>query len=119
MLEKESITTIYYNARCSKYRESLCLLEDNGNEVEVIEYMKTPLTRDELEKLVEMLNIMPFELVRTGEEVYKSKLNKQSKSNYDWIGAMLKYPQLMQRPIVVKNKRAVIGRPPQKVLNLQ
>jgi len=119
MLEKEPIVTVYYNARCSKCRESLCILEEKGARVEVIEYMKTPLTREELENLVKMLNITPFDLIRTGEEVYKSILNKRSKSGYDWIEAMLKYPQLMQRPIVVKNKRAVIGRPPQKVLDLQ
>jgi arsenate reductase (glutaredoxin) len=119
MLEKEPIVTIYYNSRCSKCRESLCILEEKGVEVEVIEYMKTPLSRDELEKLVKLLNIAPFDLIRTGEEIYKIMLSKRSKQSYDWIGAILKHPQLMQRPIVVKNKRAVIGRPPQKALDLQ
>ncbi len=118
MLEEESLVTIYFYAKCSKCRESLCLLEENDERVELVEYMKKALTREQLTALIEQLQITPFDLVRTKEEIFQKKFSKRSKSRFDWIGAMIKYPELMERPIVVKNKRAVIGRPPSKVLDL-
>jgi len=86
--------------------------------VEVVEYMKDTLTREQLTALIDLLKIAPYDLVRTKEEIFQKKFGKRSKTRYDWIGAMIKYPELMERPIVVKNKRAVIGRPPSKVLDL-
>ncbi len=94
------------------------MLQDKGAEVEIVEYMKTPVSRDELEHLITTLGIKPYDLLRKGEKIFKESYKDKSPDTYDWIGAMIEHPQLMERPIVVKGAKAVIGRPPELVLNL-
>ena len=106
---------IYHNPRCSKSRQTLQLCEEAGSEVEIIEYLKTPLDEVILRDLLNKLDKSVHEVVRTKEEVY-SQLNLSSDSTEEEIiAAIIKYPVLLERPIVVKDDKAVIGRPPENV----
>ncbi len=106
---------IYHNPGCSKSRQSLQLCEEAGSEVEVVEYLKTPLDEVILRDLLNKLDKSVHEVVRTKEEVY-SQLNLSSESTEEEIiAAIIKYPVLLERPIVVKDDKAVIGRPPENV----
>lgn len=111
--------SIYHNSRCSKSRQTLALLNDNGIQPTVIEYLKTPPDRDTLKSLLGMLDLGPRDLMRKGESVYK-ELNLDDKELNDeaLIDAMLENPILIERPIVVSNGKAVIGRPPENVLDI-
>jgi arsenate reductase len=104
--------TIYHNPRCSKSRETLDLLKENKEEVKVIEYLKTPPSKEELEKILSKLGIAAEELVRKGEDLYKEKYKNKDFSNEEWIKILVKNPSLIERPIVVKGDKAIIGRPP-------
>lgn len=110
--------TIYHNPRCSKSRATLALLQERGVEPRVVEYLKTPPTAVELRALVAKLGIEPEALVRKGEDVFKAKYAGKSLAKDQWIAAMARDPVLIERPIVVSGKRAVIGRPPENVLAL-
>ncbi len=110
--------TIYHNPRCTKSRETLRLLQDNGIEPRVVEYLKTPPNAAQLKTLISQLGIKPEQLVRKGEEVFKTKYAGQSLSDTQWIDAMVQNPVLIERPIVVSGKRAVLGRPPENVRQL-
>ena len=106
---------IYHNPRCSKSRQTLQLCEEAGSEVAVVEYLKTPLDEVALKDLLKKLDKAAHEVVRTKEEVY-SQLNLSSDSTEEEIvAAIIKYPVLLERPIVVKDDKAVIGRPPENV----
>jgi len=106
---------IYHNPRCSKSRQTLQLCEEAGSEIEVVEYLKTPLDEVILRDLLNKLDKSVHEVVRTKEEVY-SQLNLSSESTEEEIiAAIIKYPVLLERPIVVKDDKAVIGRPPENV----
>ena len=109
---------IYHNPRCSKSRQTLEILKSNGIEPTIIEYLKDVPTKDELKSLVNMLNLQAVDILRKGESIYKETFKGKDLSNEEWIAAMVKYPKLIERPIVVKNKKAVLGRPPAKVLDL-
>lgn len=108
---------IYHNPKCSKSRETLALIKNNGQEPEVIEYLKDHPTEGDLLKIIEMLDGDPESLVRTKEERYRElKFDLKSKET---IARMLaQYPELIERPIVIHKGRAVLGRPPEKVLDL-
>ncbi len=111
--------TIYHNPRCSKSRRTLAILRERQTEPEVIDYLKTPPPRATLERLLKMLQIEPRALMRQGEPEYKcAGLDDPSLSRAALIDAMLEHPILIERPIVVAGGRAVIGRPPEKVLAL-
>jgi arsenate reductase (glutaredoxin) len=110
--------TIYHNPRCSKSRETLALLERAGVTPKVIEYLKTPPTAAELKALVAKLGIEPEQLVRKGEDTYKSNYAGKTLTPAQWIEAMVKHPVLIERPIVIKGKEAVLGRPPENVKKL-
>jgi arsenate reductase len=111
--------TIYHNPRCSKSRQTLALLEKRGIQPEIIEYLVTPPTEAELKRLLRLLGITPRELLRTKEEEYKkAKLDKLEVSDAEIIRAMIKYPRLMERPIVVAGNKAALGRPPENVLKI-
>ena len=110
---------IYYNPRCSKSRETLQLLEDNGVEPEIIDYLEDPPTPEELKRIIEMLGVPARDLLRSTEPVYKdADLDDDSLSDDEIIDAICEYPALMQRPIVVAGDRAIIGRPPSRVLEI-
>ncbi|GHG02198.1 arsenate reductase (glutaredoxin) [Thalassotalea marina] len=109
--------TIYHNPRCSKSRQTLQLLEENGQQVEVIEYLKTPLTRGQIEALLKALSVEPIEMMRIKEDEFKEQ-NLKGADNDTLIDAMVNTPKLIERPIVVKGDKAVIGRPPENVLSL-
>lgn len=110
---------IYHNPRCSKSRQTLQLLKDNQVEPEVVEYLKTPPSREELEQLLDMLGLEPRELMRTKEKEYREQgLDNPELSRDQLIDAMLATPKLIERPIVIKDGKATIGRPPERVLEL-
>jgi len=110
--------TIYHNPRCSKSRATLELLREHGVEPAVVEYLKDPPGAAQLKEIVDKLGIEPEALVRKGEDIYKSNYAGKTLTSAQWIAAMVKDPVLIERPIVVKGKRAVIGRPPENVLAL-
>ena len=109
---------IYHNTRCGKSRETLKLVQENADNVQIIEYLKTPPTEAELMEIVEQLNIKPEQLLRKGEGLFKDKFADKSFTDKEWIKIMVVNPILIERPIVVKDGKAVLGRPPQNVLQL-
>lgn len=110
---------IYHNSRCSKSRSALALLEQHGKPFEVIHYLETPPSAAELKTLLAQLGIHARQLLRTGEDEYRElRLDDASLSEQALIAAMVKHPRLIERPIVVANDKAVIGRPPEKVLDV-
>ena len=106
---------IYHNPRCRKSRETLQLIEEAGQMVEVVEYLKTVPTKEELVDVINKLGIKPLDLIRKGEKDYKDNFKGQELSDIEWIEAMVAYPKLIERPIVIKGDKAVIGRPPENV----
>lgn len=111
-------TTILHNPRCSKSRETLQLLEESGEEIQIVKYLEDTPTREELENILKLLKVQPIELVRTKEVIWKENYMDKELSDNELIEAMLENPRLIERPIVIKNNRAAIGRPPQKVLDI-
>jgi arsenate reductase len=111
--------TIYHNPRCTKSRQTLALLEKRGIQPKIVEYLVTPPTEAELRRLLKLLGISPRELLRTKEEEYKqAKLDRPDVTDAEIIRAMIKYPRLMERPIVVAGNKAALGRPPENVLKI-
>ena len=110
---------IYHNPRCSKSRQTLALLEEKGVSAEVIEYLKTPPSTEELSEILTMLGMAPRDLMRKKEAPYKEQgLDDPGESNEALIAAMHANPVLIERPIVVANGKAAIGRPPEQVLDI-
>ena len=111
--------TIFHNPRCSKSRSSLAILNEQGLEPEIRLYLDNPPTEGELKSILAMLNIPARNLLRRGESEYKLlNLADPDVSEIDIIKAMTEYPRLIERPIVIKDGKAVIGRPPEKILSL-
>lgn len=111
--------TLYHNPRCSKSRAALSLLQERGAEVHVIEYLKNPPDEEALHQLVAMLEIAPRALLRTNEAPFRElHLEDDSLDDAEILHAIAANPILMQRPIAVTGERAVIGRPPERVLEL-
>jgi arsenate reductase (glutaredoxin) len=111
--------TIYHNPRCSKSRQALQILQDQGIEPEVVEYLKTPPDRPILEHVLKLLGMGPRELMRKNEPEYKKAgLDDELLSHDELISALLQYPILIERPIVIAKDKAIIGRPPEKVLEI-
>ena len=113
-----STITIYHNPRCSKSRAACTLIAESGVEAEVIDYLTTPPSRDELLVLLGQLGMRASELVRRGETVFKENYQGRELSEAQWLDALIAHPILIERPIVVRGAKAVIGRPPEKVLEL-
>ena len=114
-----SDTLIYHNPRCSKSRQTLSLLKENNVTPVVVEYLKTPPTTDELATIIAQLGITPRSLLRKGEAIYKELgLADTSISDEALIQAMCDNPKLIERPIVIKDGKAKIGRPPESVLDI-
>ena len=111
--------TLYHNPRCSKSRGALELLEARGLQPKVVRYLETPPSAAELEELLAKLGILARQLLRSGEEEYKAlNLGDPALGEEQLIAAMVAHPRLIERPILVAGDRAVIGRPPEKVLEL-
>ncbi|MEJ0036381.1 MAG: arsenate reductase (glutaredoxin) [Gammaproteobacteria bacterium] len=110
--------TIYHNPRCTKSRETLALLERAGVTPRIVEYLKTPPTAAELKAIVAKLGIEPEQLVRKGEDVYKTRYAGKTLSAAQWIDVMVQHPVLIERPIVIQGKQAILGRPPENVKKL-
>ncbi|VAW86622.1 Uncharacterized protein YfgD, not an arsenate reductase [hydrothermal vent metagenome] len=112
-------TTIYHNPRCSKSCQTLQLLQDNKIEPVVVEYLKTPPSTAKLEQILTLLNIEPRDLMRQKEVAYQeNNLNDPALSRADLIAAMIEHPTLIERPIVISNGKAAVGRPPENVLEI-
>lgn len=110
---------IYHNPRCSKSRQALALIQAQGVQPEIVEYLKQPPSRDELSQILSLLNIKPRELMRKQETEYKVLgLDNLALTDEVLCNALLETPKLMERPIVVANNKAVIGRPPEAVLTI-
>ncbi|MDR0576217.1 MAG: arsenate reductase (glutaredoxin) [Candidatus Accumulibacter sp.] len=109
---------IYHNARCSKSRSACEIVAGKGVEARIVEYLKTPPSREELRELLKKLGMKPSELVRRGESVFKENYAGKTLDEEQWLDALAAHPILIERPIAVRGKRAVIGRPPEKVLEL-
>ncbi|WP_163937053.1 arsenate reductase (glutaredoxin) [Paraferrimonas sp. SM1919] len=110
--------TIYHNPRCSKSRQTLALLEENGVAAKVVEYLKTPLTQDELASLADKLGVDAIAMTRTKEAEFSQHGLTKDSDNQQLFAAMAATPKLMERPIVVNGPKAVIGRPPENVLEI-
>lgn len=109
---------IFHNPRCGKSRSALALLEARGLTPTIIEYLKTPPTRTQLKMLLKQLGMPAEALVRKGEDVYKEMFKDKTLVEEQWIAALAEHPILIERPIVVRGERAVVGRPPERVLEL-
>ena len=110
---------IYHNPRCSKSRQTLEILNKKKFDIDIIEYLKSPLNSNEISYILKKLNYTARDLLRRGEDIYKNKnLSDKSLTDDFLIDMMSKNPILIERPIVVFNDKAVIGRPPEKVLEI-
>jgi len=109
---------ILHNPRCSKSRQGLAILTDAKVDFEIIEYLKTPLSEKEIKDIITKLNIEPIDLVRKGEAIWKENFKGKKLSNNQIIKAMAENPKLIERPIVIHNDKAVLGRPPEKIITL-
>ena len=114
--------TLYHNPRCSKSRATLALLNDyqakHGGELQVVEYLKTPLTPEQLAELVAQLNLSAHQLMRSNESAYSEMQLSPDHSTEQLLQAMAEAPILMERPVVVCQGKAAIGRPPEQVLSI-
>lgn len=114
------MSVLYHNPRCSKSRQTLALLEENGHQPQVVEYLKTPPTTGELTEILSLLGKSPLELIRTKEDLFKELgLSKSDKRpDEEWVQFMVNNPKLIERPIFVHDGKAAVGRPPENVLEI-
>ncbi|WP_066222422.1 arsenate reductase (glutaredoxin) [Formosa haliotis] len=110
--------TIYHNNRCSKSREALQILEASGKSFNVVKYLEDVPTKEELKHIIELLDIMPIDLVRKNEEIWRDKYKDENLTDEAIIDVMLEHPKLIERPIVVNGDKAAIGRPPQDITKI-
>ena len=111
--------TLYHNPNCSKSRQALALLTQHGAEPRVVEYLKTPPTEAELDALLTLLGLEPRQLLRTGEPAYHEHgMDDPGLSRAELIARMVASPSVIERPIAVHGQRAVVGRPPERVLEV-
>lgn len=109
---------IYHNPRCKKSRETLQLIRDRGTEPEIVEYLKEPPSSQELSEILDKLDEEIGSIIRKNEKEYKEHFKGKEMSQEEWLQILQENPKLLQRPIVVEEERAVIGRPPEKVEEL-
>ena len=109
---------IYHNPRCSKSRETLEILETRKADYKVIKYIDEPLSTEKLGKIIKLLKIKPIELIRKNESIWKENFKHLDFTDEELIQVMSKYPKLIERPIVINDQKAVIGRPPKKILDI-
>jgi len=106
---------IYHNPRCGKSRQTLALIQEAGKKVEIIEYLKSTPSVSELSEIIKLLKIRPEDLIRKKEEVFIKSYKGKTYSDEEWINILVENPILIERPIVVDGKKAIIGRPPESV----
>lgn len=109
---------IYHNPRCSKSRSALQLLEEKGADVEIIKYLENTPSKAELKDLLKKLGMKAEEIVRKGEQDFKDNFKGKTLTDEQWIDAFIKYPKLIERPIFINGNKAVVGRPPENVLEI-
>ena len=109
---------IYHNNRCSKSRNGVQLLEASGKEFEIVKYLENIPSKEELSQIINMLGIAPMDLVRKNEKIWKENYKGKELSDSDIITAMIENPKLIERPIVINGNKAVVGRPPEKILEI-
>ena len=109
---------LYHNPRCSKSRQGLKLLQESHQNFEIIEYLKRPISEEEIKDLLDKLKIGPIELVRKNESIWKEKYKGKKMNDQQIIQALLEYPKLIERPIFTNGNKAVIGRPPEKIISI-
>ncbi len=109
---------IYHNPRCSKSRQTLELIQQAGQQIEIIDYLNQPPSEKELTTIIKLLGINAEDLVRKNEDLYKEKFKGKKITQQEWVKILIEHPKLIERPIVIKGDKAIIGRPPEKVLEL-
>lgn len=110
--------TIYHNPKCSKSREGVCFLEEKGIEFETFKYLDEKITKRELTSIIKKLKIKPIELVRTKEQLWKEQFADKELTDDEVINIMLKNHVLIERPIIINGRKAVIGRPIERILEI-
>ena len=108
-------TVILHNPRCGKSRQTLKLLHDKGENVQIVEYLKVCPSVKQLGEIIEKIGLKPFDVIRKGEAVYKENYKGKELSDAEWLQVMVDNPILIERPIVIKGDKAAIGRPPEDV----
>ena len=109
---------IFHNPRCSKSRQGVAILEESKKEFEIVKYLEDVPSEKELIEIIKMLGISPIKLVRKNEKIWKESYKGKDLSDSDIITAMIQNPKLIERPIVINNNKAVIGRPPESILTI-
>ena len=109
---------IYHNPRCSKSRQGLEILENSKKEFEIVKYLEETPTEKELKEIIKLLGITPIQLVRKTEKIWKENYKGKELSDANIIEAMIENPKLIERPIVINNNKAVIGRPPENISSI-
>ncbi len=109
---------IYHNNRCSKSRQGLQILEESGKDFEIVKYLENIPSQEELSEIIELLGIKPIELVRKNEAIWKENYKGKELIDTEVIAAMVKNPKLIERPIIINGDKAVIGRPPEKIITI-
>ncbi|MEE9365002.1 MAG: arsenate reductase (glutaredoxin) [Cellulophaga sp.] len=109
---------IYHNSRCSKSRQGVALLEESGVDFEIIKYLEKVPSKEELTTIIAQLNISPIDLVRKNEAIWKEQFKGKELSDAEIIEAMLSNPKLIERPIIIRGNKAVIGRPLENITSL-
>ena len=107
--------TVLHNPRCRKSREALSILEAANKQYDIREYLKNPLSRDELIGILKKLNLRPVDIIRKGEKVFKERFKGKQLTDDQWVDALVEYPILIERPIVIADAQAVVGRPPENI----
>ena len=108
----------YHNPKCKISRQGLSILQAKGVQLEIIEYLKKPLTVSELKKLLVKLNMKPQEIIRTNEKIYKENLKGKKFTDEEWMKIIIENPVLIERPIIEKEYKAIIGRPVENILEI-
>ncbi len=106
---------IYHNNRCRKSREGLQILEESGKKFEIINYLENVPSKKELKSIIDLLGITPIDLVRKNEVIWKEQFKNKDLTDDELMDAMISYPKLIERPIVINNGKAIIGRPPTNI----
>lgn len=113
-----SKTTIWHNPRCGKSRDALELLNSKSIDADIVKYLDTPPSREEIVNVLNMLNVEPRKLMRTKEAIYKELNLKEETDNEKLIDAMVENPKLIERPVVIQGNQAAIGRPIENIIEI-